>query len=325
MLGGIKKAFLLAASTSVIAMALLFVAAKAGSLTPPGPVGSTMRSLQEVYDAMAGTFDSSGQSADIDGNIIEQLKYISGINLQQVYNNSGATPTIAGSSANTILTIQQSGAGNIIELKDSANAVFSVDNAGNITIGAPTLTAADSARISSGGASDLVLNAGSGQIKAAAGSDFYTAGGHPIMAAGQEIYRASMQILGYDYPAQTSSSAAFMRISRPIILDASSFPSAMAGTTRIYKIGLRYATNNVLADSTWRVWNIADGAQEGASFTIPHTATTDLNEGTIYITPAATVIPVPAFGEKWQLDVMVPAGTAIRVYQIELIAYDRVD
>lgn len=324
MLGGIKRAFLLAASTSVIAMALLFVAAKAGSIVPPGSVGSTMRSLQEVYDAIAGTFDSSGQSADINGNIIEQLKYISGMTLQQIYNNSGATPTIIGSSASAILTLRQSGAGKIIELRDNIDSVFSIDKIGNISMGKSTLLNTDSVQISSGGASDLVLNAGSGQIKAAAGDAFYTAGGHPIRASGEEIYRASMQILGYDFPAQTSS-VSFIQISRPIILDASSFPSAMTGATRVYKIGLRYATNNVLADSTWRVWNITDGAQEGASFTIPHTATTDLNEGTTYITPDSTIISIPAFGEKWRLDLLVPAGTAIRVYQVELIAYDRVD
>jgi len=63
MLKSFKKAFLLAVSTSVIVMALVFAVVKGGSLTPPGPVGSTMHSLQEIYDALAGntiTFTGSG-------------------------------------------------------------------------------------------------------------------------------------------------------------------------------------------------------------------------------------------------------------------------
>ncbi|MFH1048906.1 MAG: hypothetical protein V1732_04555, partial [Patescibacteria group bacterium] len=63
MLKRFKRAFLLAASTSVIVMALVFAIVKAGSLTPPGPVGSTMRSLQEIYNSIAGddvTFTGSG-------------------------------------------------------------------------------------------------------------------------------------------------------------------------------------------------------------------------------------------------------------------------
>lgn len=325
MLKSFKKAFLLAISTSVIVMALVFAVVKAGSLTPPpGPIVSTMKTLQEIYDTLAGTFDSTSQSANINGNIIQQLKYISGMTFQQIYNNSGATPTIADSSAAAILTLKQSGAGNIIDLTNGADSVFSINNSGNISMGKSTLLSTDSMQISSGGASDLTLNAGSGKIKAAAGDAFYTEGGHPILAKDQEIYRASMPIFGYDYPARTSL-ASFVQISRAIVLEANSFPVAMAGTTRIYKLSLRYSSDTVPGDSTWRVYNITDGAQEGAAFAIPHTTTTDLNEGTVYITPASTVIPIPAVGKKWQLDVEPPAGGVIQVYQIELAAYDVVN
>lgn len=306
---------------ALISIVLLFVAAKAGSLTPPGPVGATMHSLEEIYDSLAGTFDSSSQTADVDGNIIQQLKYISGMTLQQMYNNSVSPVTITDSSADAILTVEQTGAGKIIDLKDGTNSVFSVDNAGNILLGSSALLSTDSVQISSGGQSDLVLNAGSGKIKAAAGDSFYTDGDYPIAAAGEEIYRASMPIFGYDYPARTSL-ASFVQVSRAIVLEATSFPAAMTGTTRIYKLSLRYSCDAVAGASTWRVYNITDGAQEGAVFTIPHTTTSDLDEGTIYITPAATVIPIPAIGKKWRLDVQPTAGGVIQVYSIELAAYD---
>jgi len=267
---------------------------------------------------------STNSLAKIDGNIIQRLKYISGMTLQQIYNNSVSPVTITDSSASAILTIEQTGAGNVIELKDGTNAVFSVSKTGNISMGSSVLLNTDSVQISSGGASDLVLNAGSGKIKAAAGDAFYTAGGHPILASGEEIYRASTQIFGYDYPARTSL-ASFVQISRAIVMETDSFPAKMDGTTRVYKLSLRYSNDAIAGVSTWRVYNITDSAQEGASFTIPHTTTDNLDEGTVYVTPAATAIPIPAIGKKWRLDVQPPAGGTIQVYQIELAAYDRVD
>lgn len=54
-----KKHIIIALSISLIFVLSLFFVVKAGSLSPSGPIGSTMKSLQEVYDAIAGTFDSN--------------------------------------------------------------------------------------------------------------------------------------------------------------------------------------------------------------------------------------------------------------------------
>ncbi len=70
------KISILSIFAALISFALLFVAVKAGSLTPSGPVGATMHTLEEIYNSIAGTFDSSGQSANANGNMIQQLKYI---------------------------------------------------------------------------------------------------------------------------------------------------------------------------------------------------------------------------------------------------------
>lgn len=380
MLKRFKRAFLLAASTSVIVMALVFAIGKAGSLTPPGPVGSTMRSLQEIYNSIAGddvTFTGSGlndmtfggtfigaasahyriqidaagatdtfkwsdnggttwvatavaitglaqtlnngititfgattghtldarwdfyrQVADINGNIIEQLKYISGMTLQQVHNNSGATPTIADSSASAILTIRQTGAGSIFDLRNGTNSLFSVNNLGQIS-------------------------GASGQIKAAAGSTFYNAGGYAIAAAGEEILRASIPIFGYNFPARYANSTTPIKISRDITLDASSFPAVPAGVNRRYKFKIQYANSAINANtSLWEIYAFPGPALFAALNAVPNTgiASLDLNEAEVYYSESITTLP--AIGIKWYLQATAPASTIIQIYQIELLAYD---
>jgi len=272
---------------------------------------------------------STNSLANIDGNVMQQLKYISenlsgtSTTLQLAYDNS-VSPEISGNKATTLLTLNQTGTGDIFELQKSSAPVFTVDNAGNVTISGTMFSFAGAGEISSGGTSDLNLNAGSGRIMPAAGDAFYTSDGTPIRASGEEIYRTSMPILGYDYPAQTSL-ASYVKISRAIILEegsTDSFPAAMAGTTRIYKIGIRYATDNVLAVSTWQVWDTSGSGSETSFFTVPAATSLSLDEGTIYITPAE--VAVPASGSKWYLNVSVAAGK-IRIYQVNLMAYDVVD
>src|SRR4026209_722180 len=53
----------------------VFVAA-AGSLTPSASPAPTMHTLQELYDSLVGTFDSSSTTSNVDGNVLESLKYI---------------------------------------------------------------------------------------------------------------------------------------------------------------------------------------------------------------------------------------------------------
>jgi len=49
---------------------------RAGSLTPSGSPASTMRTLQEIYDSLAGTFDSTSVTATSTGSLVQILKYI---------------------------------------------------------------------------------------------------------------------------------------------------------------------------------------------------------------------------------------------------------
>jgi len=166
----------------------------------------------------------------------------------------------------------------------------------------------------------LILASQSGKIKAADGSVFYTAGGHPINAPGEEILRASTPIFGFDIPARTAAGD-FVAISKEMVLSGDSFPAAMEGTTRVYKLNIVYADDGAASPSSWRIYNITDSAA-GAEFAVPAAQTGGLTESATHITAELTL---PAAGKKWRVEAMPPAGKTIQVYRISLEAYDRID
>lgn len=67
---------LLMIGVSVFAIAFLFNLVGAGSLTPLAAPASTMNTLEEIYDALVGAYDSSLVVADDDGNALEISKCI---------------------------------------------------------------------------------------------------------------------------------------------------------------------------------------------------------------------------------------------------------
>ncbi|HNR81842.1 MAG TPA: hypothetical protein PKK37_05375, partial [Candidatus Pacearchaeota archaeon] len=166
----------------------------------------------------------------------------------------------------------------------------------------------------------LILASQSGKIKAADGSVFYTAGGHPINAPGEEILRAATPIFGFDIPARTAAGD-FVAISKEMVLSGDSFPAAMEGTARVYKLNIVYADDGAASPSAWRIYNITDSAA-GAEFAVPAAQTGGLTESATHITAELTL---PAAGKKWRVEAMPPAGKTIQIYQISLEAYDRID
>ncbi len=73
----IKASKVRAFFTIIISVLIISTIVYAGSLTPPAAPASTMKTLQEIYDSVAGvSFDSSSITADADGSLIENLKYI---------------------------------------------------------------------------------------------------------------------------------------------------------------------------------------------------------------------------------------------------------
>ncbi|HTP57031.1 MAG TPA: FG-GAP-like repeat-containing protein [Candidatus Paceibacterota bacterium] len=71
------KRFINPSLVAFISLAVLAGLAVAGSLTPTTAPGSTMHSLAEVYASIASnSFDSSGITADANGSLMQNLKYI---------------------------------------------------------------------------------------------------------------------------------------------------------------------------------------------------------------------------------------------------------
>ncbi len=75
------SSFLTSLPLFLISIICFSTIAFAGNLTPPaGSPAPTMFSLEQIYNSIAGSsYDSSGFSADVDGNVHEQLKYIASI------------------------------------------------------------------------------------------------------------------------------------------------------------------------------------------------------------------------------------------------------
>ena len=244
--------------------------------------------------------------------------------------------TLAVDSTNPGLTITQAGTGQLVNFSKSGGGSFIIDGSGNITANG-TLTLNDSAgtwkmgvtdgkleyngalTIASGGTGDLILDSASGKIQAADGDTFYTEGGHPIRAAGEQILRSSVPIFRYSMPSQTGS-ITFIRISKHFDNTSDiSLPAALTGTTRVYRLVINYADDILAADfSNWRVVDAA-GATVYDTFNLPGRAMTSFTEGQPYLTD---VVSIP--DSDWQLEAKVPLGKTIRIFNIFLIAYDQV-
>lgn len=167
--------------------------------------------------------------------------------------------------------------------------------------------------------------AGAGTVRVAAGDSLYV-GDVPINGTGDGILVGQVNIFGFDYPTQCAASCddvSYATVSRDIIA-LPNFPTLVAGKVRQYKLVIRYADDlTVDGNSTWKIWNTTTDA-EAASFTVAGTAATgNLDKGKVFVTGALTI---PTNGDDWNVRVNVPLiGDAIRVYSMDLAAYDVVD
>lgn len=136
--------------------------------------------------------------------------------------------------------------------------------------------------------------------------------------AGDDIMQGVVPIFGYDLPAQTSS-ATYITVSR--VLEADPFDAAPTGTTRKYKLIIRYADELTSGTTSWSVCPAAtaDGSCT-ESFTVAFSTTNDLDKGLVKITDFLTPVAYP-----WRVAVKSNGAAEIRIYQIFLAAYDQVD
>lgn len=77
-----RSVFIVAASVTILVV--FFHLVSAGTLNPTGIPNSSMRSASEIYESLAGTFDSSGIAASSNGDALQIAKCI----IQRMAGNS---------------------------------------------------------------------------------------------------------------------------------------------------------------------------------------------------------------------------------------------
>ncbi len=232
--------------------------------------------------------------------------------------SSFSAPVVVSSTLTVSGDMDTSG---VFTLTESGGGVWKMgDVAGRLDYdGDMTVQSGGSLTLASSNGGDIVMNADSGRISAATGSDFYTSGGHPIRKAGEEILVASVPIYRYDIPSQTGSES-YVRVSKYIEnISELALPSAMEGTERVYKLVIKYSDDIDSGEvSNWRVWRPVAG-EEADSFEVDGREAADLSEGQAYLTSEIEISD-----SDWQVEVKVPAGKTIRIHEIYLIAYDEI-
>lgn len=102
-LGGLVKGGL----TVLISVLMIYGVVQAGSLTPSASPAATMHTLEQIWNRIAGSDDTSGTTADGNGDVIERLQFIQQNLGGYTYgsSNAGQVLTIAGGTYNaTLLT-----------------------------------------------------------------------------------------------------------------------------------------------------------------------------------------------------------------------------
>ncbi len=135
---------------------------------------------------------------------------------------------------------------------------------------------------------------------------------------GELIFRQATPIFRFSVPAQTASTE-FVRVSREFS-DLNFLPSSISSTTRKYALLINFADDiPQTASSTWRIFQ-PTASSTYSTFEFSGQSLTSLEEGVPHLT---SIMDLPT--SDWQLEVKVPSGYKIRIYNILLLAYDRVD
>ena len=135
---------------------------------------------------------------------------------------------------------------------------------------------------------------------------------------GELIFRQATPIFRFPVPAQTASTE-FVRVSREFS-DLNFLPSSISSTTRKYALLINFADNiPQTASSTWRIFQ-PTASSTYSTFEFSGQNLSSLEEGVPHLT---SIMDLPT--SDWQLEVKVPSGYEIRIYNILLLAYDRVN
>ncbi|RLC59945.1 MAG: hypothetical protein DRI01_10795 [Chloroflexi bacterium] len=139
-----------------------------------------------------------------------------------------------------------------------------------------------------------------------------------VRGKGELIFRQATPIFRFPVPAQTASTE-FVRVSREFS-DLNFLPSSISSTTRKYAFLINFADNiPQTASSTWRIFQ-PTASSTYSTFEFSGQNLSSFEEGVPHLT---SIMDLPS--SDWQLEVKVPSGYEIRIYNILLLAYDKVD
>jgi len=168
---------------------------------------------------------------------------------------------------------------------------------------------------------NLILRAKSGKITIPTSTTFYI-GDIPVFAQGQEIVRGTIPILSSDLPIRCQSSCLapnWARITK--IINNNPFPPSIEGMQRKYRFVIRYADSTLNSSSTWQVFR-TDINQPVVTFSVPSSNTSNLEETNVFISED---VDLPSPPSPWYLRVQIPQSYTLAVYEVFLVAIDKVD
>ncbi len=300
-------------------------------------------------DLSVGSITASGD-ATVGGNLtISGDLTVSGA---QAYSGAAA---FTASSTSPALQVTQNGTGNIVQFIDGGTNIFTIADGGYATLAtSPSAThpaflfqESDTASWATGTATYLGINATSSfsgnffdfqkngismfyiddNGNATTSGDFYAATirtastDSTVRKSGEEVFREIVPISRYDIPAQTSTTTYF-RISKYFAVNPlASTPAALPGSTRVYKLIVKFADNLPTATSTdWRIYRQA-AATTSDTFTLAGQNMSSLTEGIATTTETLTIPDA-----DWQVEVKLRSPDySLRIFQLFLAAYDQIN
>lgn len=132
------------------------------------------------------------------------------------------------------------------------------------------------------------------------------------------ILREVIPIFRFSIPVQTTSTS-YVRVSKYIEDLSSVSVSQISGTDRKYAFLINFADDiNLNQTSDWRVYRPNTGT-EYLTFTFSGQNMSSLTEGKPHLT---NILDLPS--TDWQLEVKIPSGKKIRIFNILLLVFDKV-
>jgi hypothetical protein len=187
------------------------------------------------------------------------------------------------------------------------------------TVIATTFRGPDTATttITSASGYNILLDPATGKVYLGSSDYIITAQGYEIGKTGKQILREMIPIMGFDLPVQTATTG-WAQVSR--VMDSCNATTSFPGTTRVWKLVIRYTDDLPTASTTsWRVSTTTGAAYD--TFTLPGSNDANLDSGQTRIVE----VNVPCDTYPWWLEVSTPdTASTIRIFQIFLAAYDQI-